>query len=112
MLVNYKVDRKEEQKEDLVNELPGKNTMTPLLIDVRIRIFTTLIGKEAKGIFGKVLTSFQTLNTRDTIQSGIKVVSEQVVEKNKETLNQLKELNVEQEMDMECVRQRDELYRN
>ncbi|KAL7618649.1 hypothetical protein Lser_V15G03887 [Lactuca serriola] len=35
--------------------------------------------------------------------------SEQVVEKNKETLNQLKALNAEQERDVERVRQRDEL---
>ncbi|CAH1428784.1 unnamed protein product [Lactuca virosa] len=38
--------------------------------------------------------------------------SEQVVVKNKETLNQLKELNAEQERDVERVRQRDELYRH
>ncbi|XP_076941045.1 structural maintenance of chromosomes protein 5-like [Bidens hawaiensis] len=35
--------------------------------------------------------------------------SEQAVEKNKETLNQLKALNAEQERDVERVRQRDEL---
>ncbi|CAH1439908.1 unnamed protein product [Lactuca virosa] len=38
--------------------------------------------------------------------------SEQVLVKNKETLNKLKEVNVEQERDVERVRQRDELYRH
>ncbi|XP_042757702.1 putative methyltransferase At1g22800, mitochondrial [Lactuca sativa] len=36
----------------------------------------------------------------------------EVVVKNKETRNHLKELNAEKERDMECVRQRDELYRH
>lgn len=50
-LVNCKVDRKEEQKEDSVNELSRKNSMTPLLIDVQDPDFHNFDRERSEGRF-------------------------------------------------------------